>query len=196
MQKNIVPHLFTVSQKERNQAAGHNSFVLWFTGLSGSGKSTIANAVEAALHKKNVRTYVLDGDALREGMNSDLSFSAEDRSENIRRAAETAKILMRAGVVVLASFISPRAKDRALAKKRIGFTNFTEIFINTPVAECERRDTKGLYAKARAGKIENFTGVGAPYEAPICPDVQVNTVETPVAVAVAVILNKIEKKLN
>lgn len=194
--KNIVPHHFSISQQQRAEQMGHEAFLIWFTGLSGSGKSTIANAVEEALYKKNIHTYTLDGDNVRKGLNNNLSFSPEDRTENIRRIAEVSNLMVDAGLVVLAAFVSPYAKDRANIKNSVGHTNFVEVFVNTPVHECERRDVKGLYAKARAGEITNFTGVNAPYEAPVAPDVQINTIKTSVEEAVALILQHIEYKLH
>jgi len=194
--KHIVPHHFSISKKQRNKQMGHGAFLLWFTGLSGSGKSTIANAVEEALFNKKIHTYTLDGDNVRKGVNNNLSFSPEDRTENIRRIAEVSHLMVDAGLVVLAAFVSPYEKDRANIKNIVGYSNFIEIFVNTPVEECERRDVKGLYAKARAGEITNFTGINAPYEAPVAPDVQINTIETSVEKAVAVILQHIEHKLH
>ena len=194
--KNIVPHHFSVSREQRALQMGHGAFLIWFTGLSGSGKSTIANAVEEALFKKNIHTYTLDGDNVRKGLNNNLSFSPEDRTENIRRIAEVSNLMIDAGLVVLAAFVSPYAEDRANIKNIVGHDNCVEVFVNTPVEECERRDVKGLYAKARAGEITNFTGVNAPYEAPVAPDVQINTIETTVENAVDIILQHIDKKLH
>ncbi|WP_432411027.1 adenylyl-sulfate kinase [Rasiella sp. SM2506] len=194
--KNIVPHHFSISKEQRTQQKGHGAFLIWFTGLSGSGKSTIANAVEEALFKKNIHTYTLDGDNVRKGLNNNLSFSPEDRTENIRRIAEVSNLMIDAGLVVLAAFVSPYAKDRANIKNCVGHTNFVQVFVQTPVEECERRDVKGLYAKARAGEITNFTGVNAPYEAPVAPDVQINTIETTVEEAVVIIMNCIAKRLG
>jgi adenylyl-sulfate kinase len=195
MEENIIPHNFSISKQERSKLNNHGAFVLWFTGLSGSGKSTIANAVEKTLFAKGIHTYLLDGDNVRNGLNSNLSFSPEDRSENIRRIGEVANLIVDAGLVVLASFVSPYREDRENVKRIVGYDNFMEIFVNTPVAECERRDVKGLYAKARAGEIKNFTGVNAPYEAPKAPDVEIDTTKVSVDEAVSLILKKIEKKL-
>ena len=196
MQENIIPHSFSVLKKDRNQHKKHNSFLIWFTGLSGSGKSTIANAVEKALFNNGIHTYTLDGDNVRKGLNSNLSFSPEDRSENIRRIAQVANLMIDAGLVVLAAFVSPYKKDRANVKKIVGAAHFIEIFINTPIEECERRDVKGLYAKARAGEIPNFTGISAPYEAPENPTLEINTKNTTVEEAVAIILETIATKLK
>ncbi len=194
--KNIVPHQFSVTKEERNASKGHKSFLLWFTGLSGSGKSTIANAVEKALFDKGLHTYVLDGDNIRGGLNNNLSFSPEDRTENIRRIAEVANLMIDAGLIVLAAFVSPYARDRENIKQTVGYKNYIEVFVNTPIEECERRDVKGLYAKARSGEIKNFTGVDAPYEAPAVPDIQIDTMKISVEESVTLILNTIEKKLT
>ncbi len=196
MQKNVIPHTFTITQEERSKLKKHASFLLWFTGLSGSGKSTIANAVEKALFNKEIHTYTLDGDNVRKGLNNNLSFTPEDRTENIRRIAEVANLMIDAGLVVLAAFVSPYQKDRENIKQIVGADNYVEIFINTPIEECERRDVKGLYAKARSGEIKNFTGINAPYEAPINPDIEIDTTQVSVEEAVSIILNKIKNKLN
>jgi len=171
MQENIVPHSFKVSKKERNRLNGHNSFVVWFTGLSGSGKSTIANGLEQKLHQEGIKTYVLDGDNTRTGINKDLSFSAEDRSENIRRIAEIANLMVDAGLVVLSAFVSPYKKDREYVQLTVKPDNFVEVFVNTSLEACEARDVKGLYKKARKGEITNMTGITDPYEAPVNPDI-------------------------
>lgn len=196
MQENVIPHDFSIGREQRKALKGHNSFLLWFTGLSGSGKSTIANAVEQALVARGIHTYTLDGDNVRKGLNHNLSFSPEDRKENIRRIAEVANLMVDAGLVVLAAFVSPYEKDRANIKQIVNATNYIEIFVNTPLAECERRDVKGLYAKARAGEIQNFTGISAPYEAPSNPDIEIDTTKVTVAEAVKVVLEHIENKLS
>ena len=194
--KNIVPHQFSVTKEQRNKLKNHRSFLLWFTGLSGSGKSTIANAVEKALYDKGFHTYVLDGDNIREGLNNNLSFSPGDRTENIRRIAEVSNLMIDAGLIVLAAFVSPYARDRESIKQIVGYKNYIEVFVNTPIEECERRDVKGLYAKARAGEIKNFTGIDAPYEAPVVPDIQIDTEKVSVEESVAIILKAIENKLT
>ncbi len=196
MQENIIPHQFIISQEQRSKLKEHGAFLMWFTGLSGSGKSTIANAVETSLFKKRVHTYALDGDNVRKGLNNNLSFSPEDRTENIRRIAEVANLMLDAGLVVLAAFVSPYIKDRENIKRIVGETRYIEIFINTPIEECERRDVKGLYAKARSGEIKNFTGISAPYELPVDPAIEIDTTKVTVEESVAIILNKIEEKLN
>lgn len=175
MKENIITHSYHINKKDRNKLNEHNSFLIWFTGLSGSGKSTLANALESKLFEQNIKTYTLDGDNIRKGINKDLSFSPEDRTENIRRIAEVANLIVDAGVVVLAAFVSPYKKDREEIKQIVGADNFIEVFVNTSVEECERRDVKGLYKKARLGEIKNFTGVNAPYEAPENPDIEIIT---------------------
>jgi len=196
MQENIIPHNFSVSKEDRVSLNGHEAFLLWFTGLSGSGKSTIANALEKRLQEVGVHTYTLDGDNVRKGLNNNLSFSPEDRTENIRRVAETANLMIDAGLVVLAAFVSPYRKDREGIKAIVGTANFIEIFVNTPIEECERRDVKGLYAKARAGEIQDFTGINAPYEAPVNPAIEINTIKHTVNEAVDLILQQISTKLK
>lgn len=196
MTKNIVPHQYKVSIADRRNKKGHNSFLMWFTGLSGSGKSTIANAVEQELFKRGVHTYSLDGDNIRNGINSDLSFSPEDRTENIRRIAEVANLMIDAGIVTLAAFVSPYKKDRENIKSVVKDFNFVEIYINTSVEECERRDVKGLYAKARKGEIKNMTGISAPYEAPVNPDIEIKTEHETIDTAVKRIMDFITPKLE
>lgn len=196
MKENIITHNFSIKKEDRTALNKHKAILIWFTGLSGSGKSTIANALEKSLFSKGIHTYLLDGDNVRQGINSNLSFSPEDRSENIRRIGEIANLMIDAGLVVLASFVSPYREDRERVKSIVGFNNFVEIFVNTPVEECERRDVKGLYAKARKGEIKNFTGVNAPYEAPLNPDIEVVTTNTTVDEIVATILERIMNKIN
>ena len=195
MQKNIVKHSYSVNLDSRKKLKQHQSILLWFTGLSGSGKSTIANCVEQELHKNSIHTYTLDGDNIRKGLNSDLSFSPEDRSENIRRIAETAHLMIDAGLVVLAAFVSPYRNDRDHIRNIVGDDNMVEIYINTSIEECERRDVKGLYKKARKGEIKNMTGISAPYESPLHPDIQINTEEVTVVDATKQIINFINPKL-
>ncbi len=194
--ENIIPHQFNISQKQRFKQNGHHAFLLWFTGLSGSGKSTIANALEVELHRKGIHTYTLDGDNVRRGLNSNLAFSPEDRKENIRRIAEVANLMIDAGLVVLAAFVSPYKEDRKMIKNTVKDVNFVEVFVDTPIEECERRDVKGLYAKARKGLIKDFTGVNAPYEAPENPDIHIDTTKVTVVESVKLILKKIEPKLD
>ncbi|MFK5878248.1 MAG: adenylyl-sulfate kinase [Flavobacteriaceae bacterium] len=195
MKENIIPHNYQVSVDDRRKLNQHNSFLMWFTGLSGSGKSTIANVVEQELHKKGIKTYTLDGDNIRKGINKDLTFTPEDRTENIRRISEISSLMIDAGVVVLAAFVSPYKKDRTNIKNVVKDVNFVEIYINTSVEECERRDVKGLYKKARAGEIKNMTGISSPYEAPENPAIEIKSEECTVEEAVAKIMNYIEGKL-
>lgn len=196
MSNNIIAHNFTISKKERIRRNKHNSFLIWFTGLSGSGKSTIANLVEIRLHEDSINTYLLDGDNIRKGINNDLTFSSKDRTENIRRIAEISNLFIDSGIVVLGAFISPYRNDRENIKKIVGKKNFIEVYINTSLKECERRDVKGLYEKARKGEIKNFTGISAPYEAPINPDIEIKTEIFSVEEAVDSIFKVIKKKLK
>ncbi len=196
MKENIIPHSYQISKKDRQITNNHNSFLMWFTGLSGSGKSTIANVVEQELHKQGIKTYTLDGDNIRKGINNDLSFAPEDRTENIRRIAEIANLMVDAGIVVLAAFVSPYKKDRENIRSIVKDVNFVEVFINTSVEECERRDVKGLYKKARAGEIKNMTGISAPYEAPENPDIEIKTEEETIEHAVQRIVEYINTKLK
>ena len=193
--KNIIPHTYKISREERRKANGHNSFLVFFTGLSGSGKSTIANALEQKLFEHGIHTYVLDGDNVRRGINKNLSFSPEDRSENIRRIGEISKLFVDAGIVVLAAFVAPYREDRQAIRKTVGQKNYVEVFVNASLEVCEDRDVKGLYAKARKGEITNMTGISAPYEAPKNPNVVV-THENSIEESVDIILNFIENKLR
>lgn len=196
MSSNITKHDYSISLEARNGQNKHSSFVIWFTGLSGSGKSTIANHLEKTLFDKGIRTYSLDGDNIRSGLNKDLNFSIEDRKENNRRIAEVAKLFVDAGVVTITAFISPLKEDREEARNIIGEENFVEVFVNTPLSVCEERDVKGLYKKARAGEISNFTGISSPYEPPNNPDLEVKTQEETVEESVGKILMTLESKLN
>lgn len=196
MKQHIITHTYQVSVSDRRNANKHNSFLLWFTGLSGSGKSTIANKVEEVLHKKGIKTYTLDGDNVRKGLNNDLTFVPEDRTENIRRIAETAHLLIDAGLVVLAAFVSPYKKDRENIKTIVKDVNFVEVYINTSIEECERRDVKGLYKKARVGKITDMTGVSSPYEAPTHPDIEILTEILSIEEAVQKIMDFVTPKLE
>jgi adenylylsulfate kinase len=196
MSLNTVKHNYKTTKSQREALHGHKSYLIWFTGLSGSGKSTIANLVETALHKKGISTYILDGDNIRQGINKDLSFAPQDRSENIRRIAEISNLMLEAGVVTLAAFVSPYTKDREGVKHIVGADNFIEIYVNTSIEECERRDVKGLYKKARKGEIKNMTGVSSPYEAPINPDLVVLTEGQSVEKNVDQILKLLSQKIN
>ncbi len=177
MQKesNVVWHHATVTRSRRELLNGHKSAVLWFTGLSGAGKSTLAHAVEERLHRMGCGTFVFDGDNVRHGLCSDLGFSVPDRSENIRRIGEMAKLFVEAGVIALTAFISPFRTDRQLVREIVGDSNFFEIYCRCSLEECERRDVKWLYGKARAGLIPEFTGISSPYEEPVSPDLVVDT---------------------
>ena len=196
MSLNTVKHNYKTTKSQREQLHGHKAYLLWFTGLSGSGKSTLANLVEMELHKKGLSTYTLDGDNIRQGINKDLSFSPQDRSENIRRIAEISNLMLDAGVVTLAAFVSPYIKDREAIKQIVGRDNVIEIYVNTSLAECERRDVKGLYKKARTGEIKNMTGISAPYQAPVNPDIILITDGQPIEDGVKKILELINKKLK
>ncbi len=175
MTEHIYPIVTKVTHQDRLRLMGQNSFLVWFTGLSGSGKSTLANNVEYYLYQRGVKTYLLDGDNVRDGLNKNLTFSEEDRKENLRRVGEVAKLMVDAGLVVLSSFISPYKKDRQEIKEIIGEDKFIEIFVDCPLEVCEQRDVKGLYQKARKGEIKNFTGIDSPYEVPLQPDLIVKT---------------------
>lgn len=166
---------FSVTHEDRARLNGHVGKVIWFTGLSGAGKSTLANSLEIELYRNSFRTYVIDGDNVREGLNRDLEFSEADRIENLRRVTEVSKLMMDAGLIVIAAFISPFKRERERIKKSIGEANFIEVFVSTPLEVCEQRDPKGLYKKARAGKIVNMTGISSPYEAPDSPHFTVST---------------------
>ncbi|WP_058913489.1 adenylyl-sulfate kinase [Entomohabitans teleogrylli] len=172
--ENVVWHPHPVTREQREQLHGHRGVVLWFTGLSGSGKSTVAGALEQALHQLGVSTYLLDGDNVRHGLCSDLGFSDDDRRENIRRVGEVASLMVDAGLVVLTAFISPHRAEREMVRERVGDGRFYEIFVDTPLAICESRDPKGLYRKARAGELRNFTGIDAVYEAPLQPEIHLD----------------------
>jgi bifunctional enzyme CysN/CysC len=171
---NIHEECYSINRELREAMKKHPGKVIWFTGLSGSGKSTLANALEVRLYQQGFHTYILDGDNIRLGLNKDLGFSEQDRGENIRRVAEIAKLMLDAGLIVMTAFISPFQKEREMAKEIIGKSNFVEIYVNTPLAICEERDIKGLYKKAREGKIPNMTGINSPYETPLNPDLVVS----------------------
>jgi adenylylsulfate kinase len=185
MSANLVFHPVSVSATARASLKGQKPVAIWFTGLSGTGKSTIANALEQTLVERGKHTYLLDGDNLRLGLCRDLGFSNADRQENIRRVAEVARLFVDAGMLVITAFISPFQRDREIARELIGEENFIEVFIDTPLEECERRDPKGLYRKARSGLIVNFTGVGSVYEPPLNPHVHIRTLENDVPAVVA-----------
>lgn len=183
-----------VKRSERNRLNNHKSGLVWLTGLSASGKSTIAHLVERELFSKGVRTYVLDGDNVRHGINSNLGFGREDRKENLRRIAELSKLLIDAGMVVLAAFISPYHEDRSYIRKKLEGDNFIEVYVKCPVEECEQRDPKGQYRKARAGIIKEYTGISSPYEEPENPDLVLDTEKDDIETSVRHVLEYLEKR--
>ena len=193
---NITWHDAAITKEDRHKQNGHGSCVLWFTGLSGSGKSTIANAFSSYLFKEGISEYVLDGDNIRHGLNRDLGFSDADRSENIRRIGEVAKLFVDSGAIVTTAFISPFRSDRQLVRDLFDEDEFIEVYVHCPLEECERRDPKQLYAKARRGEIRDFTGIDSPYEEPINPEITIRSDLVNVAEAVEIIKDYlIEKKL-
>lgn len=193
---NVIPHTHKVTKADRRELLGQHSQILWFTGLPASGKSTIAGRVEELLHEQGFTTYLLDGDNIRAGLNKDLSFSGEDRRKNIRRVAEVAKLFVDCGVIVLAAFISPYRSDRQMVAKMVEKGEFTEIYINCPLEVCEERDPKGLYKKARAGELKDFTGVDAPFEAPERPPIEIQSDKMSVEEAAEKIVKVMKKKLQ
>lgn len=191
---NVVWHHATVTRQRREQLHGHRGAVLWFTGLSASGKSTLAHAVEEALHQQQCRTFVLDGDNVRHGLNRDLGFSIEDRDENLRRVGEAAKLFLEAGTIVLAAFISPLRKEREMLRTLMPHGDFLEIYCEADIQVCEQRDPKGLYEKARRGEIKEFTGISSPYEPPAKPELKINTVQSNLETSVLQILRLLESR--
>jgi len=189
---NVVWHHATVTRARRETQNGHHGVILWFTGLSGAGKSTLAHAVEEELHRRGCRTFVLDGDNVRHGLCGDLGFSNEDRIENIRRIGEIAKLFMEAGVIVLTAFISPFRADRERVRGMVEHGDFIEIHCDSLLEVCESRDVKGMYKKARAGQIAEFTGISSPYEAPESPELRVNTAGEELERCVQKVLDEIE----
>ncbi|MGL6118855.1 adenylyl-sulfate kinase [Plesiomonas sp.] len=191
---NIVWHAHPVKQTAREQLHQHRAAVLWFTGLSGAGKSTLAGALEHALFQRGIHTYLLDGDNVRHGLCRDLSFSAADRRENIRRVGEVSKLMVDAGLVVLTAFISPHRDERRLVRELVEPDQFIEVYVDTPLTECERRDVKGLYKKARAGEIQDFTGIDAVYEAPQNPEVHLHSDQHSVSELVDTLLEALKTR--
>ena len=189
---NIIFHQASVTQEGRNKLNNHRSVVLWFTGLSGSGKSTLAHTLEEKLFQKGCRTFVLDGDNVRHGLNSNLDFSEAGRAENIRRISEVSKLMLEAGLIVMTAFISPIKKDRNKARKLISSGDFIEIYCKASLETCENRDVKGLYKRARAGEITNYTGIDSPYEVPENPELIVDTDNQSLEESVSIILNFLE----
>jgi adenylylsulfate kinase len=189
---NAIWHHAVIQREHRQQQNGHRSAVLWFTGLSGAGKSTLAHAVEERLHQLDCRTYVLDGDNVRHGLCGDLGFSPVDRTENIRRIGEVAKLMVDAGVIVLTAFISPFRADRERVRGLMAHGDFLEIYCRCPLEVCETRDVKGLYKKARTGEVKDFTGISSPYEDPVSPELVVDTATLSLDQAVVQVLSLLE----
>ncbi len=183
-----------MSRDDKEQLLRQRGMMLWFTGLSGSGKSTVAIALERELHSRGLLCRILDGDNIRSGINNNLGFSAEDRVENIRRIAEVGRLFVDTGIITIAAFISPNNQLREMAAEIIGKDDFVEVFVSTPLEECEKRDVKGLYAKARCGEIKNFTGISAPFEAPEHPDITLDTSKLPVEESVKILLDYVLPK--
>ncbi len=193
---NLHPIQTQVTKEQREQLLRQRAKVIWFTGLSGSGKSTLAVQLEAQLHQAGYKTYLLDGDNIRTGLNKDLTFTNDDRVENIRRIGEVCKLFIDAGVIVLSAFISPFKADREQVKRIVGNENYIEVFVDAPLEVCEQRDVKGLYKKARAGEVKNFTGIDSPYEIPDSPDITVLTHALSVEVSLEQLVTFIEPKLR
>lgn len=189
MNKNVVWHHASVTRHSRETLNQHKSVMLWFTGFSASGKSTLAHALEEELHQRGYRTYVLDGDNMRHGLNSDLGFSLEERAENLRRIGEVGKLMLDAGIITLAAFISPLIKERERVRSMFQHGDFLEIYCNASLEICEQRDPKGMYKKARAGQIKEFTGISSPYEPPLRPELEVNTGTVSIEQNIEYILN-------
>jgi len=202
MSTNLYPIQTKVSATQREQLLNQKATLIWFTGLSGSGKSTLAVQLEAQLYANGFKTYLLDGDNIRSGLNRDLTFTDEGRIENIRRIGEVSRLLLDAGVIVLSAFISPFEADRQQVKQIVGEKNFMEIFVNAPLEICEERDVKGLYKKARAGEVRNFTGIDSPYEVPLKPDLTIHTHEHSIEESLAALMEvvlpriKLENKIR
>jgi len=191
----IVEHQFKISRAEREKINGHKAICVWFTGLSGSGKSTLASHLEEELFKKGYKTYVLDGDNVRNGLSKDLTFTEKDRDENLRRIGEVAKLMCDAGIIVIAAFVSPFIHERAMLRNIIGDL-YNEVFVDTPLEICEERDIKGLYKKARRGEIANFTGIGSPYEPPLTAEIRVETKNLSISQSVSLVLENILPKIQ
>ncbi|ASV69730.1 adenylyl-sulfate kinase [Cytobacillus kochii] len=191
---NLTWHDAVITKDERRSKQQHSSCTLWFTGLSGSGKSTLANALSAKLFEKGIKEYVLDGDNIRHGLNADLGFTEKDRTENIRRIGEVAKLFVDSGTIVVTAFISPFSADRDCVREQFASNEFFEIFIDCPLAECEKRDPKKLYEKARRGEIKNFTGIDSPYEPPKHPDLTIRSDRLSVEEAITEILSFLQQQ--
>jgi adenylylsulfate kinase len=191
---NVIYHQASVTRERRNQSNNHQSVVLWFTGLSGSGKSTLAHVLEEKLFNKGCKTLVLDGDNVRHGLNSNLDFSDDDRKENIRRIGEVAKLMLESGLIVMTAFISPFREDRVAVRNLISNSDFIEIYCKASLETCEARDVKGLYKRARAGEIKNYTGIDSPYEAPDNPELIIDTDKETLDESVSKIYSLLERK--
>jgi adenylylsulfate kinase len=191
---NVVWHHATVTRERRQQQNGHKSVILWFTGLSGAGKSSLAHAVEEQLYQLGCRTFVLDGDNVRHGLSGDLGFSDSDRKENIRRIGEASKLFLEAGVIALTAFISPFRAEREMVRTLVPHGEFIEIYCRADIAVCEQRDVKGLYKRARAGEIKDFTGISSPYEEPVSPEITVDTGTKPIKDCVNEVIALLRKR--
>lgn len=191
---NIIWHPAAISKSDRQSLNGHKSCVLWFTGLSGSGKSVLANAVDEKLYRKGIQSYVLDGDNIRHGLNKDLGFQTGDRIENIRRIGEVAKLFVDSGQMILTAFISPFREDRDMVRALFPKGEFFEIYVKCPLHVCEQRDPKGLYKKARNGEIKHFTGIDSPYEAPLSPDFIIESDQTSISDGADLIINALQNR--
>lgn len=197
MAENIYPiYDRMMTRQDKESLLGQRGIMIWFTGLSGSGKSTVAMGVERELHAQGILCRILDGDNVRAGINNNLGFSAEDRIENIRRIAEIGKLFVQTGVVTLACFVSPTNDIRQMAREIVGEEDFLEVYISTPIEECERRDVKGLYARARKGEVKNFTGISAPFEAPISADIDIDTSKIPLEESVRTLTELIIRRVK
>ncbi|HEY0740144.1 MAG TPA: adenylyl-sulfate kinase [Chryseosolibacter sp.] len=194
--QNLYPIQTKVDIQKRQRLLNQKPLLIWFTGLSGSGKSTLAVQLEAKLYDNGFKTYLLDGDNIRTGINKDLTFTDAGRVENIRRIGEVGKLMVDAGLVVLSAFISPFEADRQQVKNIVGDENYFEVFVDTPLEICEQRDVKGLYKKARAGEVKNFTGIDSPYERPTFPDIRIETDKTSVEDAVEKLFERIKEKIK
>ena len=197
MAENIYPiYDRMMTRQDKESLLGQRGIMIWFTGLSGSGKSTVAMGVERELHAQGILCRILDGDNVRAGINNNLGFSAEDRIENIRRIAEIGKLFVQTGVVTLACFVSPTNDIRQMAREIVGEEDFLEVYISTPIEECERRDVKGLYARARKGEVKNFTGISAPFEAPVSADIDIDTSKIPLEESVRTLTELIIRRVK
>ncbi|MEO9805411.1 MAG: adenylyl-sulfate kinase [Reichenbachiella sp.] len=195
MTENIIPHSHAITQTDRIKKLGYKPLLIWFVGLSGSGKSTLASGLESKLFHEGINTYILDGDNIRSGLNKDLDFSDESRRENIRRITEVSNLFVDAGTVVLTAFITPFKEERDKVRKKMG-NKYVEVFVNCPIEECEKRDVKGLYQKARKGEIKNFTGIDSPFEVPENPDVEIKSHKLTVEQGVQKIYDHIIEKIK